>query len=524
MAGDPQGNNLVRRLIDADARIRHLLVAVQLSAREVLHEPGMPALYVYFPTTAVISLVSTMESGASAEVAAIGREGMVGLAGLLGTVESPTTAVVQIGGAAFKAPAAAIRAERLRVPAVRAVLDLYTEARLIQVAQTAACNRLHGVEARLARWVLAIADRIDADSFRLSQEFMAQMLGVHRPTVSTTLQRLKDAGVISSRGRSIVIADRQRLERVACECYGVLRREFDRLLRPAIGGLDALPRAIERSVNHDNASTAALEAMRDIAGRLLLANIREQQARDDAEAANRAKDQFLAMVSHELRTPLNAILGWCTMLAARPDPSLDRGLTVIQRNAHALQKLVDELLDAARLTSATLSIQPALVTLQDVIRGAVDAVRPSADAKQVALRLTMIDELSPTLADADRLRQVFLNVLTNALKFTGSGGSIDVLAATDGEAMRVSVCDTGRGIAADVLPHVFERFRQGTDPTIGHQGLGLGLTIARVLVELHGGTIEIASPGEGRGTTCTIELPLRTDAAAALARAASAGP
>ena len=515
-------NDLLRRL-DTEAHDSLSPVAVQLHAREVLYEPGMPALNVYFPVNAVISIVSTMENGASAEVAVVGREGMVGLASVLGTVESPTNAVVQIAGTAIRVSASQLRTERLRRSSIRTLLDRYTEARLIQVAQTAACNRLHSVEARLARWLLAIADRIDGDHFTLPQEFMAQMLGVHRPTVSLTLQGLRDAGVIVYRGRSLIVSDRPGLERRACECHGVLRREFDRLLRSPIEGFETLPEVLQHAGPGEPAPAAALETMREISGRLLLATIREQEARDEAEAANRAKDQFLATVSHELRTPLNAILGWCVMLAERRGESPERGLEVIQRNAQALLKLVEELLDTARVTADTLSIQPSPLNLTDVIGSAVDTLKPAADAKGVVLRAIIPEASIPILGDPDRLQQVFLNVLSNALKFTDAGGAIEVCAARVQNMARVTIRDTGDGIAPDFLAHVFERFLRGADSPAGRQGLGLGLTIARVLVELHGGAIRIASPGEGQGTTCTIELPLTTNGAAAesLPRAAA---
>jgi signal transduction histidine kinase len=390
-------------------------------------------------------------------------------------------------------------------------LDRYTETCLIQTAQTVACNTLHSAEARLARWLLAIDDRIDDHRFRFPQELIADMLGLQRPTVSVTMHRLQELQAIAYEGRTIIM-DRARLEQTACECYGVLRREFERLRRP-VGGADlpSLP-AEMHSAHGDGDSAVSLETMRQIAGRLLLASIREQEAREDAEVANRAKDQFLAMVSHELRTPLNAILGWCAILTRPPRESVDHGVQVIQQNAKAQLKLVEDLLDAVRLASSTLAIQPAVVNLGNVVQDAVDTAKPMADEKQVALRLAIVDEISPLLADADRLRQVFVNVVTNAVKFTNAGGSIDVSVGATDRAAQVTVRDTGRGIAAELLPHVFERFRQGLRPAGESQGLGLGLTIAHALVELHGGRIRLASGGEGLGTTCTIDLPIRTDA------------
>ncbi len=512
-------DNYLLELLSADVLGGLAPVPVQLHARQVLHEPGMPVLYAYFPVSAVISLVSTMTSGSSAEVALIGREGMVGLAGVFGTSESPTTAVVQIAGMALKTPIAELRTARLQIPSVRTMLDRYTEARLIQTAQTAACNGLHSVEARLARWLLAIDDRIDGDRFRLPQELMAQMLGVQRPTVSVTMQRFQHAKAIAYEGQSVVVADRSALERMACECYAVLRREFERLRRPAVDDVDRQPNASPSQPGaavHESA--AAVETLRRIAGRLLVANIHEQEAREEAEAANRTKDQFLAMVSHELRAPLNVILGWCATLKRAHPRSVDRGLDIIQQNAMVQLKLVEDLLDAVRLSSSTLAIQPGPTNVSDVVQRAVDAVKPIAAEKQVALRLAITDEIGPLFADADRLQQVFLNVLVNAVKFTDGGGSVDVsLTATDAAA-QVTIRDTGRGIASEELPHVFERFRQGSPDGTNSQGLGLGLTITQALVELHGGRIQLASPGEGLGTTCTIDLPMRTDSLSSVRR------
>jgi signal transduction histidine kinase len=356
-------NNRLLQMLDAEARADiSPLVRVDLRAREVLHEPGVPSLYAYFPTNGVISLVSTMAGGASTEVAVVGREGMVGLAGVLGNIEGPTTAVVQIAGTAFRTKITALRTARLTRTSMRTVLDLYTEARLIQTAQMAACNRLHSLESRLARWLLATHDRIDGDEFILPQEFIADTLGVHRPAISVALQRFRERGAIEYRGRTVIVAERRVLEDMACECHGVLHREFERLLQPAhirAQGLPGMP--IAGASRPDTEPTAAIEAMREIAGRLLLVSIREQEAREEAEAAVRFKDQFIATVSHELRTPLNAIMGWCRILSEqRPD----HGLEVIERNARAQLSLVEDLLDAARMTSETLTIEREQVNLR----------------------------------------------------------------------------------------------------------------------------------------------------------------
>src|SRR4051794_23578840 len=320
-------NRLLQLLTAASTAELGPVRSVQLTARELIQEPGTPTLYAYFPVTAVVSLVTTMESGASTELALVGHEGLIGLSAVLGTAGSLTSAVVQIPGIAVRLPMATLKAARAANSSVRKALDLYTEARLIQVAQTAACNRLHPVDARLARWLLAIHDRIDGDEFAVSQEFIAEMLGVHRPTVSTAFQRLQEQHAILRRGRAIVIADRGALEGFACECHRVVEREFDRLFRPALNRTDVLAvSAAPRSTKSGAHGTSVAEGLPQHDGRPLVANIREHEAREQAEAANRTKDQFLAMVSHELRAPLNVILGWCAILTSADDHAPKRGL------------------------------------------------------------------------------------------------------------------------------------------------------------------------------------------------------
>jgi signal transduction histidine kinase len=269
--------------------------------------------------------------------------------------------------------------------------------------------------------------------------------------------------------------------------------------------VDSLLPTAAGSTDH-TASAAALEATREIAGRLLLTSLREQEAREAAEDANRAKDRFLATLSHELRTPLNAILGWCAILAGRSDPP-EHGLDVIENNARAQLKLIDDLLDTAQITSSSLTIRPEPISLQRVLLDVADTVLPAAAAKQVELRTAVPRGLPRVIADPDRIRQVLLNVLGNALKFTDAGGAIDMCAGADSDHVQVTVRDTGRGIAPDVLPYVFEQFRRGDAGEPALPGLGLGLTIARAVVERHGGTIEIDSPGENQGTICIVRLP-----------------
>jgi signal transduction histidine kinase len=236
--------------------------------------------------------------------------------------------------------------------------------------------------------------------------------------------------------------------------------------------------------------------------------VREQEARRLAEEANRAKDEFLAMISHELRTPLNAMLGWVALLnGGKLDPEAQgRALEVIERNARAQARLIDDLLDVARIVGGQLRLQLRPLDLAQVVERALDATHPAAEAKSIAIAADLDRPLEMAAGDADRLYQVVCNLLSNAVKFTPDGGGVEVRLKREGGEARITVRDSGVGIAASFLPHVFERFRQGEERSQG--GLGLGLAIARHLVEQHGGTIRADSAGEGQGATFTVTLPL----------------
>lgn len=233
---------------------------------------------------------------------------------------------------------------------------------------------------------------------------------------------------------------------------------------------------------------------------------------DDALSASRLKDDFLATLSHELRTPLNAMLGWIQMLRLyREDESIrERAIEVIDRNARTQTQLVADLLDVSRLITGKLRLRLARVDLRDIVVAGCESVRPSADAKGLHLTIETADVAGVMFGDADRLQQILWNLLSNATKFTPPGGAVTVrLSSRDGYA-EIVVTDTGIGIPPEFLPHVFERFRQSdSTSTRAHGGLGLGLAIARHLVELHGGSVYATSEGEGRGATFGVRLPLR---------------
>jgi PAS domain S-box-containing protein len=237
----------------------------------------------------------------------------------------------------------------------------------------------------------------------------------------------------------------------------------------------------------------------------------ERSARSAAERASRMKDEFLATLSHELRTPLTAILGWAQILVSgrTTDAEMAQGLETIDRNARVQTKLVEDLLDMSSIISGKLRLDMQQLSPASFVEAAIETIQPTADAKGIRLARRLDPNVGPLRGDANRLQQVVWNLLTNAVKFTSEGGTIEVGLERVGSRLEITVADSGQGIPADFLPYVFDRFRQA-DATIRrkHSGLGLGLAIVKQLVELHGGMVRVQSEGEGQGAMFVVSLPL----------------
>ncbi|MGH9767885.1 MAG: PAS domain S-box protein [Blastocatellia bacterium] len=259
--------------------------------------------------------------------------------------------------------------------------------------------------------------------------------------------------------------------------------------------------SVEEITRRKRAEAAAQEAL-----------ARERLSRSEAEDAARSKDEFIALVSHELRSPLNAILGWTRILRqGRPDDELyERATEIIERSARMQSQLIEDLMDTARIVRGKLKLEVRPVNLVTVIEKAMDVVRPAAAAKGITLDARLAHNVGQITGDPDRLQQVVWNLLANAVKFTNEGGRVEVTLRRVDPYIQIIVSDTGRGISPEFMPHLFERYHQAdASGGRGKGGLGLGLTLVRQLVEMHGGDVTAHSAGEGNGATFTVKLPVR---------------
>jgi PAS domain S-box-containing protein len=291
-------------------------------------------------------------------------------------------------------------------------------------------------------------------------------------------------------------------------------------LNPRSASGEIIPTTLNASALRDTDGTVigAIGILRDM--RAYERVVRDlEESRQKLDEVNRAKDEFLATLSHELRTPLNAILGWARLLRSGTldAAGVSRGAEVIERNTRVLAQLIEDLLDVSRIITGKLRLDVRPADLVAVVTAAMEAVQTAADAKSIRLEASLGTDLGPVPADPDRLQQVVWNLLTNAIKFTPMGGRVDIRLERAESAMRLTVSDTGKGIRPELLPFVFDRFRQGETSTgRQHGGLGLGLAIVRHIVELHGGIVRAESAGEGGGAIFSVDLPFTAAHAAAV--------
>lgn len=292
----------------------------------------------------------------------------------------------------------------------------------------------------------------------------------------------------------------------------VVWREIKKRRSAETALLDANHELEEKIEERTTELKEANESLHEIAGERELLLVNEKSARKEAEIANRLRDEFMASVSHELRTPLNSILGWARLMkdAALDSVQSAKAVNTIIKNSETQNRLIEDLLDVARIVSGKLELELAPIDPTEPVIHSIDSLRPSAGSKDVSIDLLIDDKARNVIirGDDSRLRQIFSNLLTNAIKFSPRNASIDVDVTRNGEFVDISVADNGIGINRDFLPMVFERFRQDTSAARKMGGLGLGLAIVRNLVELHGGSVSVESEGENRGSTFTVKLPV----------------
>ncbi len=374
-----------------------------------------------------------------------------------------------------------------------------------QIADWAAVDMLDGDELRRVAVAHADGERVARESlFRpCSGRPDAGVARVVRAGVPEISARVEDAPwTEDSRQCDLARADSERFSSTMCVPL--------RVQGQSVGAI-----SLARSEGRREFRAEDLDFARELAHRASAALENARTFRESQEA-NRVKDEFLATISHELRTPLNAILGWTTMLRRKPDVDAKKALDTIERNARAQMRLIEDVLDVSRAVTGKLQLETSDLDLVEVLRASLEVVAPMADGREVTLDTRIEGGPCRLSGDPDRLQQALWNVLTNAIKFTGKGGRVGVRLERSDSRVEVVVADTGRGIAADFLPYVFDRFRQADSSTTRVEGgLGLGLAIVKHIVELHGGTVSAHSRGEGYGTTFTIVLPVQPVAAPA---------
>jgi PAS domain S-box-containing protein len=391
------------------------------------------------------------------------------------------------------------------VARVNAHLELAAARRRFAIERETERAKLEAVLRQMPAGVI-IVDALD-DRLVLTNDEAERILGV--TLRSERIDTISDAGSFHPDGRPYR-RDEWPLVRSIRDGEVVTDEEV-RVVRAADGIELTLSVSSTPVHGRDGRVVAGVLVFQDVTEQRALLS-REQAARADADAANRAKDRFLAVLSHELRTPLSSIIGWTRILRHSNVGQAERtrAAEVIERNAQRQAQLINDLLDISRIAAGKVELDRVPVDLVTVVREALDALRAEVEAKDLQLTIDLDPATGEVFADALRLQQIVLNLLTNAIKFTPAGGRIDVRLTRQGEMARLVVTDTGEGIDPAVLPYVFEPFQQGDSgaTTRVHSGLGLGLSIVRQFVQLHGGTARADSAGKGRGAAFTVELPI----------------
>ena len=581
-------------------RLSGSLELVPLPLGRAVYEAGGQLDYVYFPTDCIVSLLSVTQDGSSAEIAIAGNEGLVGIALFMGGETTSSRAVVQNAGYAYRAPAALIKQEFNRGGALQLLLLRYTQALITQMSQTAVCNRHHSLEQQLCRWLLLSVDRLPSNRLEMTEELIANMLGVPGEGVAAAAATLQADGLIQYNRGAITVLDRPRLEQRVCECYAVVKREFDRLLHlpgrsealqlsgfidqhmdeivaeweafahtllPAAATMTSLAlrdharpilQAIAREIQSDKVQdkstggTAATThgALRHLSGfnllqlgseyRALRASViklwrshlakEHHGALDDlarfnesvdqalaesiasyADELARSRDTFLAILGHDLRSPLAAVsmsghyLSNAGLLGGKQEL---QAVARIQRGAAKMDAMIRDLLEYTKTRLGRgIPVVRAPCNIGRICEGVVEEMRSGHPGR--VFRLGISGELDG-LFDSARLEQVFGNLLNNAVQHGAEDSPVILEAHGAPDAISVQVTNYGPAIPADALQVIFNPLVQV--PTTGDErnsgSLGLGLFIARNIVQGHGGTLEVESSDAG-GTVFTARLPRR---------------
>ena len=325
----------------------------------------------------------------------------------------------------------------------------------------------------------------------------------------------RESPIDSATRRELAVTERERA--VLAREQAARLREEAACHREEAAGLREDTARVREETDRAEATSVKVEAdqivlqLREANQQLVIASLREQTLTEEARQANRVKDLFLATVSHELRTPLTAVIGWTHLLRInqlKPE-RVGHAIATIERNAAALAQLIEDLLDVSRITTGTLRVESQPVSLIAVTVAAIETARPAAAAKGVHLHISESSSAEPIMGDARRLLQVVGNLLSNAIKFTDRDGRVDIDVRRVNASLELRISDTGRGVSAEFLPFMFERFRMADVASTRREGgLGLGLAIVRQIVDLHGGHVRVESPGADQGTTVTVTLPI----------------